>query len=246
MDVVSIALAGLAMLAGGVLKGAVGAGAPVVAVPILVLLFDVPFAVSLFVLPNLLSNSWQGFQYRRHLGAPRFALIYGLAGAIGAGVGSVMLATLPADNLMLVVAIAVIGYVVFRLLRPGWKVASGLANRLVFPVGVLGGILQGAGGISAPISVTFLNAMKLERPVFIATISIFFFAMSIVQIPTLIALGILTPNQLGLSLLAFLPLFGGMRVGSWLARHIKAETFDKIVLVLLVVIAARLIWSALA
>ena len=61
MDPLAIALAALAFACGGILKGAIGAGAPVIAVPILALLYDVPLAVALFTLPNLLSNSWQGW-----------------------------------------------------------------------------------------------------------------------------------------------------------------------------------------
>jgi len=245
MDPLSLFLSALALALGGVLKGAVGAGSPVVAVPIISLLYSVPFAVSVFVLPNLLSNLWQGWQFRKHLASPRFAVIFALAGAVGAGVGSVMLAALPADLLMLIVATAVLGYIGFRLARPNWQMQKEMSERLAAPVGFLGGLLQGAGGISAPVSVTFLNALKLDRPVFIATISIFFLAMSAVQIPTLIALGILTPERLGLSILAFLPLFGGMPVGAWLARHFSRETFDRVMLILLATIAFKLIWSAM-
>ena len=41
-------------------------------------------------------------------------------------------------------------------------------------MGVGGGILQGSAGLSAPISITFLNSMKLERNQFIPTISVYF------------------------------------------------------------------------
>ena len=58
-----LALAALALFLGGVLKGATGAGSPIVAVPILSLLYSVPFAVSVFVLPNLLSNLFQSWKY---------------------------------------------------------------------------------------------------------------------------------------------------------------------------------------
>jgi uncharacterized membrane protein YfcA len=242
MTEVGLALPFLAFLLGGILKGAVGAGAPVVAVPILSMLYGVPFAVSVFVLPNLFSNLVQAWQFRKHLRRPKFALAFALSGALGAGFGSLLLAWLPADILMRSVAIIVIGYVMFRLFRPAWQLPHGLARVWVVPMGLIGGILQGANGISAPISITFLNALRLERAVFIATISTFFVAMSLIQIPTLFALNILTFDRLVFSLVALVPLFGGMLIGARLARLVQATTFDRLILVLLTLIALKLLF----
>lgn len=242
MEPAGLALAFLALLLGGILKGAVGAGSPVVAVPILSMLYGVPFAVSVFVVPNLVSNLWQGWQYRKYQLSPKFALAFALGGACGAGVGSVLLARLPADLLMRFVAIIVIGYIIFRLARPTWQLSTKRANRWVFPAGFLGGILQGAGGISAPASVTFLNALKMPRATFIVTISIFFVAMSLVQVPALIGLGILTGDRLLFSMIALGPLLVGMPIGAWLARRVPANVFDKLVLALLLVVALKLIF----
>ena len=105
--------------------------------------------------------------------------------------------------------------------------------------------MQGAGGISAPISVTFLNAMRMERREFIGTISAFFFAMSLLQIPTLIAFGVLNQEMAWLAVLAAVPLFGAMPVGEWVARRVSKATFDKLVLALLAVVALRLSYQAL-
>jgi uncharacterized membrane protein YfcA len=242
MDPYGLAVATVAFLMGGILKGAVGAGSPVVAVPILSMLYGVPFAVSVFVLPNLISNLWQGWQYRKHLVSPKFVVVFACAGATGAGVGSVLLSALPADFLMRIVAFIVLGYVAFRLTRPAWSLSDIHANRLVALAGFIGGVLQGAGGISAPVSVTFLNALKMERSAFIATISIFFVAMSVVQIPTLIGFGILTPNRLLFSVFALIPLLGGMPIGAWIARRVQPEVFNKLVLALLLVVALKLIF----
>lgn len=233
------------LLLGGILKGAVGAGSPVIGVPVIALFNGVPFAVAVFVLPNLMTNIVQGWQYRRSLFSPRFALAFAASGAVGAAIGSVMLANLASETLMLFVAVAVFGFIGFRVAKPGWTLQTRLANRLVVPVGMVGGVLQGAGGISAPVSVTFLSAMKPGREGFIATISVFFIAMSLVQVPALIGLGILTTERALLSVLAMIPLFAGMPLGAWLARKFSAAVFDRTILALLFVIAVKLAWEAL-
>ena len=45
-----------------------------------------------------------------------------------------------------------------------------VARRFGPLVGFVGGTLQGAAGISAPVSITFLNAIKLPRLTFIAVV----------------------------------------------------------------------------
>ncbi len=246
MDYAGIALAVAALAAGGVLKGAVGAGSPILAVPILALLYDVPTAVAIFTMPNILSNLWQGWAYRAHRISPRFLWTFAGAGAVGAGLGSIILAVLKGDLLLAIVAGVVFIYIGVRLAKPDWVLGRAQGQRLAGVAGFVGGVMQGAGGISAPVSVTFLNAMRLERAEFIATISVFFVAMAVVQIPALWSLGILTPERIGLSFLAAVPLFGAMPLGAWLARHISREKFDRIILWLLAAIALRLLYGALA
>ncbi len=237
------ALIGLAL--GGILKGATGAGAPIVAIPALTMAVDVKFAVTMMLMPNLFSNLWQGWTYRKHSLPRRFLLLFCLSGAVGIGLGSLMLAYVSPDTLSLLVAAGVAIYVVLRLLKSGWYLAYPLAERLAAPAGLLGGLLQGATGLSAPASLTFLNAMRLDRPVFIGTISAFFVTITATQVPTLYALGFLTPMLLAQSLgaLAILSLF--MPVGRKLAQIWSRETFDRVILVLLAVIAIRIVWQAI-
>lgn len=242
----SLILVIIAFALGGILKGATGAGAPVIAVPVMTIFFGAPFAVAVFAIPNLVTNIWQGWVYRHHAPKGPLMLRFAVAGALGAGVGSFMLAWLPSEMLMLTVAFSVLAYVGFRMLRPDWVLVMHKAERLAAPMGVLGGILQGAAGLSAPVSLSFLNAIKLERPQFIVTISVFFFAMALVQIPLLTVLGILTGERFLLSCLALIPLMVAMPLGAWLARRIAANAFDRVILGLLLILSLRLIWQALA
>ena len=208
------------------------------------LFFGAPFAVAIFCIPNLVTNLWQGWAFRRHVVQGPLMLRFALAGALGAGMGSFMLAWLPTEALTLTVALSVLAYIGFRAARPGWTLSLQRAEWLAAPLGTLGGILQGAAGLSAPVSLSFLNALRLERGQFIVTISVFFFAMALVQIPLLTGLGILTQERLLLSCLALIPLTAAMPLGAWLARRISASAFDRVILGLLGLLSLRLIWQA--
>lgn len=240
---ITIALLGIAL--GGFLKGATGAGTPVVGVPILAIVFDVPKAVAIFSVLNLLSNAWQAWAYRGAVASPRFVTVFAMAGAIGAAAGSVLLATLSTDFLMAGLSVIVFAYIALRVARPGWQIARARGEAMAGPAGLVGGLMQGAGGISAPVSITYLNALRLDRPEFIATISVFFFMMSVLQIPSLAALGILTWDRAGLALLAAIPMFAAMPLGEMAARHVSRATFDKLILGLLAVVALRLAYTAI-
>ncbi|ROO27611.1 glutamine amidotransferase [Salinisphaera orenii MK-B5] len=240
---VAIAFACLAL--GGVIKGATGAGAPIFAVPALAMMFDVQFAVVVMLMPNLLTNCWQAWRFRHQRLSTRFHLGFAGAGAVGVLPGSVMLARLPPHFLSLGVAFAVIAYIAFRVARPGWSIGRALARRLSAPAGLSAGLLQGASGLSAPVSLTFLNAMKLERPYFIFSASLFFVAMTLPQLPMLVALGVLTPQRLLLSTCALLPVVLFMPLGARLARHLPRKLFDRVILAVLGILAVKLLLDAL-
>src|SRR3546814_828757 len=240
MEWTGLVLGALALALGGVLKGATGAGSPLFAVPLLAMLYDVPLAVAIFTLPSLFSNLWQGWRFRTHRVGPALTWVFAVAGAAGAAAGSVVLISLSSDLLLLGVAGAVFLYIGFRLAHPDWVLELGVATRLAAPAGFVGGVLQGAAGISAPISITFLNAMRIDRPAFIATISVFFVAMSAMQIPLLVGWGVLTPLRLLLRVAAILPRVHGMPTGALLATRFSKEFLNRLLLVLLALVAAHI------
>lgn len=244
MDPTTLLIAAAALALGGIVKGATGAGAPVVAVPVLAMLYDVPFAVAVFTMPNFLSNIWQAWTLRRHQRDPWFTAAFAVSGALGAGLGSILLANLPSEALTLAVAGAVFLYLGFRITSPDWSLSFARARPLAPLAGFSGGVLQGAAGVSAPISITFLNAIRLPKPEFIATISVFFMAMSAVQIPVLAGLGILTWERAGIGLISTACLLAAMPIGARLTRRVSPKGFDRIIMVLLGVMAVVLVARA--
>lgn len=237
-------LAALALLLGGVLKGATGAGAPIIAVPVIALFFDVQTAVVTLLVPNLLSNVIQGWRYRAHLPQGHLPWSFAGAGLAGALLGSVMLAKAAPRLLLLMVAAVVFLYIAFRLARPGWRLAMRRAEQIVLPVGVVAGMLQGATGVSAPVSITFLNAIGLPRASFAAAISLFFATMTLVQIPALAHFGFVTWTSMAFSFGALLLILAAMPLGEALARRLPVQFFDRMILGILALVALRIVLTA--
>jgi len=241
----TLAIAILVFALGGTLKGAIGAGTPVLVIPVLAMLYDVKLAVAVMMVPNLVTNIWQVWRYRKSLLPKRLVWSFALAGGAGAGFGSWILATLPPSWLSLTLAATVLAYVIFRLIRTNWVLSYVKAVKLSVPVGIVAGTLQGATGISAPVSVSFFNALQLQRPVFIASISVYFIAMTVVQIPALMSLQILTVERFLLGIAALIPMVACMPLGELLAKKFSRNTFDRAVLTLLVCLALKLAYDGL-
>ena len=232
----------IAFALGGILKGATGAGAPIVTIPVMAAFYDVRIAVIIMVIPNLLTNIGQLYQFRKTILPRFFTISFALGGGIGAFLGTILLVNLPIKILTLSVACIVIIYILLKLIVPSWKLNYIKAKKLVFLMGAGGGILQGSAGLSAPISITFLNSMKLERNQFIPTISVYFGVMSIFQMPTLYYYDFLNLEIIIMSCISTIVLMAFMPFGSWIAKSVSKDSFDKITLILLGFIALRIIY----
>ena len=241
-DLITIIAIFTAFALGGILKGATGAGAPIITIPVIAAFYDVRIAVIIMVIPNLLTNIGQLYQFRKTILPSFFTVSFALGGGIGAFLGTILLVSLPIKILTLSVAIIVIIYILLKIAVPSWKLVYGKAKKLVFIMGAGGGILQGSAGLSAPISITFLNSMKLERSQFIPTISVYFGVMSIFQMPTLYYYDFLNIEIIIVSIMSTIVLMCFMPLGSWIAKSISKDTFDKVTLILLGFIALRIIY----
>lgn len=240
-----VAMVCLAFAMGGILKGGAGAGAAIVAIPIVAMLYDVQTAVTVFVLPNIFANSMQTFNYREFLLKPLLVAQFVISGGLGAVVGTFFLKELPGDALGLMVAAVTFLYIGFRLFRADWSLDQRMGTRVATPAGFVAGILQGASGISAPISITFLNAMRIERREFVATISLFFLTMGLVQLPLLIYWGLMTIERAGLSVIGMIVMLLFMPIGAALVKRMPDKVFDWVILGMLMVIATRLTYAGI-
>ncbi|WP_302140368.1 sulfite exporter TauE/SafE family protein [Halomonas alkalicola] len=225
----------------GIVKGAIGSGVPLIVIPILTMAYDIQTAIVVLLLPNLLNNAWQTWHYRRHLLPTRFLVYFALSGGIGVALGTWALVRIDEATLSIAVALTILCYLTLRLSKRKAYLKHSLAERLVFPVGLCGGVLQGAVGMSGPISVAFLNFMRLERRAFIGSISTFFTAITVVQLPALMSLGIVTWPLAMSSAGALLIISAAMPLGGRLGQRLSLEWFDKVVMLMLFAVAIKII-----
>lgn len=245
IDPLALLTIAVALGIGGFVKGATGAGAPLVAVPIMAAFYDVTMGILMMVIPNIVANAKQVWDYRSKIRPPHVAVMLSIGAVPGMFLGTSMLASAPQGVLQLCLGLFLVGYLILRLIDPKFSISERVAIRLSLPTGILGGIMQGVVGTSGPLALLFLSSQNLARPVFIGTISTFFLTNAVIQAPALWLEGLLTYQWLAISALALVPVWLSMPVGNWAAQKLSSEAFGRWVLVLLAVLAARLIWRGL-
>ena len=240
-DPAGLAIMFLGLFLGAMLKGATGAGLPVIAIPSIAAIYDVRVAVVLLVIPNFITNIWQIKKYYKQNLDNNFARNFALAGIAGAGAGTLLLAYLPLVFLNIVIIMVVLFYVLLKLRQPDFHLPMHLMQKWQWIAGTCAGVLQGAVGLSAPITITFLHSGSFPRPSFIFIASLFFAGMCLIQLPLQSALGLMTWEIALLSFASLIPIMLGLPIGELLGKNISAKVFDHIILILLTTIAIKML-----
>lgn len=243
-EIIDVILAGLTILCAGLLKGVLGIGAPLVAVPVLAALYDVPTAIAVMTAPLVVSSVAQAWAFRKaeFERATLFRLLGGCA--LGAVLGTLLLDVVSDAWLAITLAIFVFAYVVLHFARPDLTISASTAGRVAAPVGLLIGVMQGAAGVSTPLSVTFTLAQKLARGPYLLATQSMFVTLGVTQILALSAVGIMTFDLASASILAVFPMLAGLAIGHYIGDHISKAVFERLTLVVLTLIAAWLLVRA--
>jgi uncharacterized membrane protein YfcA len=235
-----------AVLLGAFAKGITGSGLPLVAVPVIAGFFGVQRAILIMVIPTMVTNAWLLWEHRASLRAARDLPLLLLGGTVGVVVGTYGLKILDAAVLSLVLAAVIVLYLVLFLTRPELALPPGVTRVSAPGIGLASGVLQGATGVSGPVLVPFLHAYRMPRGAFVIAQTAVFQVFAVVQLASLIAVGLYSGRHVAEGLLALLPALIAMPIGMRLARRVPRRVFDMLVLSLLAATAVKLVWDALA
>lgn len=239
-------LAPALLFAGAVVKGVLGLGMPMVSIPVLTLFVGLPQALAIVALPVALANIWQAWQFRQSRGGLTFLPSFLATGVLGLGLGTWILTTVPSAGLEIGLGVMVILYLLLRISRPSLALSRRAGGRLATFLGLVSGAMQGATGISGPISITYFNAMRLERPEFIFCAGMTFGLFSALQLPLLGTAGILGVDSLVYGAIGLPAVALGLLAGNLVGRRLNATVFDRLVLLTLVFTAISLLWRGLS
>lgn len=237
-------LIAVAMVVGGLVKGVIGIGLPIVVIAILTNFLEIYFVLALVIVPILVTNLWQAL-HAGNLMAPLkrlWPMIVMLV--LGIWLGAKLVVSIDTDLLYGLIGLAVVIFTVTSYVRPHGGL-SPAAERWGAPLaGALGGILGGLSTIWGPPMTMYLIMLRLPKDEFIRAVGLIWFSGSLPLAYSYWDIGLLTGSTALISAAATIPAMIGLWLGGILRRYIDQETFRKILLIALFLIGLNLIRRA--
>jgi len=225
-----IAFATAVLLLAGTVKGLIGLGMPTVALTLLTLQTDARTAVTLIILPMLLSNIWQFWRgpdmvgcVKRHW---RYSVILILC------VAATVWFTQSAPDKFLR---AVLGIFVLVFCFSSWRnlvppIPSHRVRLFEGISAVIAGLVGGLTAAWAPPLAMYLTGLRLERDEFVQALGFLITAGSISIFVMFIAVGHSSGSDLAISGFLFIPTLIGFSLGERLRHKTNQEQFKKLFL----------------
>ena len=234
MDTFSVAdyaLFVIAVTLGFAVRGGAGFGGGIVAVPLLALIAPlatvVPFTSALNTIASVHygSGHWRKAEWRELLRIAPYAVV-------GAAIGIALLAHIDSAPLKRIFGFFILAYAAYMLYSSGEMPA--IPRRWLTPLAAVLSIVGGAigslfGGAAGPVFVMYLNALKIEKDCFRATLTMLMIALGITRMIGYAIIGLYTKPVLIMLLCGFpLMLLGGY-LGNRVVQRFNQRRFNQAV-----------------
>ncbi len=236
----------LASALGAFVKGVTGMGYPIIAVPLIALVLGVEDAVVIVAAPNLAANlylCWEAREARHESRDLRRLVGFGIVGAIA---GTLLLVRLPEDPLLIVLALTIVAFVVQFIRDPELRIDPAAATRWSPAAGAFAGLMQGAVGVSGPVVATWLHGYRLPKNTYVFSITLIFGVSGAAQLVVLLLQGEVAGGRALASTMAAVPVALMIPLGIHFRRRLDGPTFERVVLVVLLVAAVALVLRVVA
>ena len=231
-----------AIICGGVIKGTLGVGLPLLAVPVMSLFISSTQAIALVSVPVLVSNIWQVWQEGSLKASLKRFWPLMLTQALMT-VGSVYWTlSFSVSELNRVLAFALILAVVLMAFKPSFNIPPEKEPMTSALVGVTSGLLGGASSLMGPIVISYMMSLKLHRDEFVGCISVIYLNAAWPLYLAMWGFGRMSIDDIAYSFLAIIPMFLGLYAGQKIRHHLSEETFRRALLGFLSVVAVMLVF----
>ena len=238
----------LAMLLGGICKGIVGIALPLVGLSVMLLTLPPKLAVATMVIPILVTNvqlAMSGGKQGFIEAAWRFWPLM-LTCVISIFTVSVFAASWPAETILLMLGFVVLFFVAMNVSRwkprvtPAWERPAGVL------AGIAPGLVGGATSAYGPPLTMYLIAVGVPKHKWSSSVGVTFGVGGLPLLAGYLTNGLLTPQVAALSTAACIPAYAGMWMGMRLQNAMHPETFRKVLLAALFLMALNLVRRGLA
>ena len=231
-----------AVLITGISKSGFAGGVGGLTVPLLALTISPTTAVAimlpLLIYMDFLSvRSWWGQHNPHHL---RILLPAAIAGIV---IGYLLFERLNEDYLRAILGCVSLGFGLYGLILGDKTQAtpSSLVGRLC---GLIAGFTSFVAHAGGPPLNAYLLPLRLAKSEFLATAVVFFAVVNVVKLIPYSLLGQITQENIIVSLLLAPLAWLGVKLGLFIQHKISDRLFKRIILILMVLVGVRLLWTA--
>ena len=246
MSELDLLVVALVSLAGSFVKTVTGMGYPLIAVPALTLFLGIEAAIVVIAIPNAILNGWlcwDAWPDRVHTRDLPVLVVAALLGGVG---GALVLVQAPERPLLIFLAATVLVYVVQRFRQPHVALAPETTRRWSPVVGLIAGFCHGAVGVSGPIVAIWIHGYRLPKNAYVLAVASLFLMGGLAQLGVLLAAGAFGADRWLATAVALVATLAVIPVGRRTRERLPIETFERLILVLLVFSGISLLWRAIA
>ena len=223
----------LAVLCGGLVKGTIGFGMPMVALPIIAFILPATKAIIILCAPIFITNFIQ-MKIKEGITSYRFLPMF-LSLVLGLLIGARLILEI---ELIFVAIINSIGLQI-KSINKNWE------RTITIIIGFSSGILGGLSSFYGPPMLAYLVALKLKKETFVRVVSTMYFIGSFPLYGSLMYYGLGTINDLYFSLFLIIPALIGQQIGSRIRHKISENVFRIFVIIILFILGFALLLKTL-
>lgn len=229
----------LAVLAGGLVKGTIGFGMPMVALPLIAFIIPATTAMILLCAPILLTNFLQ-MKIKEGISSYRFLPMI-ICLIIGLIIGARLILEINLNTITQIIAVSIIFAALVNCI--GFKIENINKSKERIITSIIGfgsGILGGLSTFYGPPMLAYLVAADLPKEKFVRTVSTMYFVGSFPLYGSLIYYGFATKLDLMMSLFLIIPAFISQQIGAKIRNKINQKQFRICILVTLIILGISL------
>ena len=244
-SLLQFAVLAAAFLVGGIVKGTIGFGLPLVTIALMANVVPPKEAVGISVLPTLVSNlllvleaRQPGAVIRRHLAV--LAML-----PVGVLVGAMLIQAIDGQTLLLGLGIVVIVFVVLDIFQLRLTVPAKHERLSGAAAGLVSGLFGGLSGVFAPPMVLHLLGLNLDRAAYISAVGILWTAAAALITVAFGAIDVLTAPLANVAIALMVPMAAGMGLGRLVRLRLNPVWFRRAIAAGLFAAALRLVVTGL-
>ena len=230
----------------GAVKGVVGLGLPTVALGVLTATLGLQSAMTLMLVPSLVTNIWQVFAGGHTGEVLRRIWPFLLAASVTIWFGAAALVTVDTRYLTALLGILVVVYAVGGLLAPPFTLPRRAESWAGPLFGACNGVFTGMTGSFVFPGVLYLQALGLKRDALIQAMGMTFSVSTLALGVALGGRGLMAGDLAGLSVAAVVPALAGMVLGQKIRKRLPEARFRRVFFIALILLGAYMTLKAVA